>query len=212
MSKHRLPTGAAAIPADKDDKADDAESVAVDTEQVDTERPDSEQPDTERPKRGFSWARVPAFGVLPGLALLLAVGAGYLKWTDSTARDDLQARVESVQAATDSTIVMLSYRPDTVEKDLDAAQDRMTGQFKGSYNTLTHYVVIPEAKQKRISAVANVPVAASVSASVNHAVVLVFVNQTVVVGAEPPTKTASSVRVTLDKISGRWLISDFTPV
>jgi Mce-associated membrane protein len=37
-------------------------------------------------------------------------------------------------------------------------------------------------------------------------VVLVFVNQTVAVGNDPPTDTASNVRVTLDKIGGRWLI------
>jgi Mce-associated membrane protein len=43
-------------------------------------------------------------------------------------------------------------------------------------------------------------------------VVLVFVNQTVVVGQGAPSDTASSVRVTLDKVGGRWLISKFDPV
>jgi Mce-associated membrane protein len=51
-----------------------------------------------------------------------------------------------------------------------------------------------------------------VSAKPDHAVVLVFVNQTVVVGQDAPSDTASSVRVTLDKINGRWLISKFDPV
>jgi Mce-associated membrane protein len=32
------------------------------------------------------------------------------------------------------------------------------------------------------------------------------------VGADAPTSTASSVKVTLDKIGQHWLISDFTPV
>jgi hypothetical protein len=56
-----------------------------------------------------------------------------------------------------------------------------------------------------VSAVATVPAAASVSE--NHAVVLLFVNQTVNMGNIAPTHTASSVRVPLDKIGGRWLIS-----
>jgi Mce-associated membrane protein len=73
-------------------------------------------------------------------------------------------------------------------------------------------VVIPGATQKQISAVATVPAAASVSATENHAVVLVFVNQTVTVGTGAPTDTASSVRVTLDKVADRWLISGFDPV
>jgi len=60
--------------------------------------------------------------------------------------------------------------------------------------------------------VATVPAAASTSATANHAVVLLFVDQTVIVGQDAPSSTASSVRVTLDKINGRWLISGFDPV
>lgn len=84
-----------------------------------------------------------------------------------------------------------------MDTDLGAARDRLTGEFKDSYTSLTHDVVIPGSKQKHISAVANVPAAASMSASADHAVVLVFVNQTVTVGNDPPTDTASNVRVTV---------------
>jgi Mce-associated membrane protein len=42
--------------------------------------------------------------------------------------------------------------------------------------------------------------------------VLLFVDQTVIVGKTAPTNTASSVRVTLDRIDDRWLISQFDPV
>jgi Mce-associated membrane protein len=52
-----------------------------------------------------------------------------------------------------------------VDTDLGAARDRLTGEFKDSYTSLTHDVVIPGSKQKHISAVANVPTAASMSAS-----------------------------------------------
>jgi Mce-associated membrane protein len=95
---------------------------------------------------------------------------------------------------------------------LTAARDRLTGEFKDQYTGLTDNVVIPGAKQKQISAVASVPGAASVSADPGEAVVLLFVNQTVTVGTGVPTDTASSVRVTLDKIGDRWLISKFEPV
>jgi Mce-associated membrane protein len=163
-------------------------------------------------KRSIRWSRVLAYGMLPGLALLLAAAAGGLKWQVGSLREAQLASVESVRAATDGTITMLSYKPDTAEKDLTAAQNRLTGQFKDSYASLTHDVVIPGAKQKQISAVANVPAAASVSATANHAVVLVFVNQTVIVGTDAPTSTTSCVRVTLDKHDGRWLISQFEPI
>jgi hypothetical protein len=52
-----------------------------------------------------------AFGVLPALALVLAVAAGFLKWQDSSVRDGDIADIASVQAAKDSTIAMLWYGP-----------------------------------------------------------------------------------------------------
>jgi Mce-associated membrane protein len=183
-------------------------------EDSDGESPQSEVPDTTvaQAKRRVSWRRVIARGVLPTLALLLALGAGYLKWVDGSARDAQTASAESVRAAVESTIAMLSYEADTADKDLTAATGRLTGSFKDSYSSLIHDVVIPGAKEKSISAMANVPAAASVSSSANHAVVLVFINQSTTIGNEAPTSTASSVRVTLDKVQNRWLISQFDPV
>jgi Mce-associated membrane protein len=157
-------------------------------------------------------SRVLAYGVLPAIALVLAMAAGYLKWTASSGRESDTARIESVQAATNGTIKLLSYHPDTVERDLGSARDLLSGSFRDSYSSLTNDVVIPGAKQKQISAVATVPGATSMSASRSHAVVLVFVNQTVIVGKDAPSSTTSAVKVTLDKSDGRWLISDFTPV
>jgi Mce-associated membrane protein len=164
------------------------------------------------PKRQTDWSRIVAFAVLPALAFLLVIGAGVLKFMDSGVRTSDTAREESVQTAKDSTVALLSYKPDTVEQQLTAARDRLTGEFKDQYTGLTDNVVIPGAKQKQISAVASVPGAASVSADPGEAVVLLFVNQTVTVGTGVPTDTASSVRVTLDKIGDRWLISKFEPV
>ena len=166
----------------------------------------------DKPKRRVNWSRVLAFGVLPVLALLLAAAAGFLKWQDNSIREDEIARIESVQAAKDSTIALLTYKPDTVEQQLGAARELLTGDFRDSYTALTNDVVIPGAKERQISALASIPAAASVSAEPNHAVVLLFVNQSVVVGTDAPTDTASSVRVGLDKVDGRWLISEFDPV
>jgi Mce-associated membrane protein len=158
------------------------------------------------------WVRMVAYGLLPTVAFLLAGGAGYLKWQADSARDVVTAQSQSVTAATEGTVALLSYQAASVDKQLTAARDRLTGSFRDSYGALIHDVVIPGAQQKQISAVATVPAAASVSATRDHAVVLVFVDQSVTVGADTPTSTASSVKVTLDRIGDRWLISDFTPV
>jgi Mce-associated membrane protein len=159
-----------------------------------------------------NWSRVLVYGVLPAVGLVLAMAAGFLKWQDSSIRDADLSRIESVTAAKETTIALLTFRPDTIEKDVQAARDRLTGGFRETYTQVTRDVLIPHAKERRVSAVARVPEAASVSASENHAVVLVFVDQTVTVGTSAPADAPSSVRVTLDKVGGRWLTSGFDQV
>lgn len=198
---------------------DDTEA-AEESESAGESEESAELPDGD--KRKTNWPRVLAYGVLPGLALLLALAAGFSRWeyvsSDYGAVPPIASEqnpspaLESMNAARDSTIKMLSYKPDTVDQQLNAARDLLTGDFRDSYTSLITDVVIPGAQQKQISAVASVPAIASVSADPKHAVVLVFVNQTVVVGQDLPSDTASSVRVTLDKVDGRWLISEFEPV
>jgi Mce-associated membrane protein len=206
--------------------ADDPAAMLMDTDELDDgaqpeKASDSDDPDIGREPGAKRQAkhRLPidrpkifAYVVLPTLALLLAAAAGYLAWQTSTAHRSEIARVESTAAAKDTTIALLSYKPDTVEKDLAAARDRLTGTFKDSYTQLTHDVVIPGAKQKHIAAVATVPAAAAVHATPNHAVVLLYVNQTTTIGTDAPSDSVSVVRVTLDNVNGRWLVSEFDPV
>lgn len=195
---------AAQDPAEKDDSGDGAAAAPK-------EASDAADP-ADRSRRANGRRQALAYGVLPALVILLAMAAGLLKFWDASARASEVARTESVQAAKDSTVAMLSYQPGSVEADLAAAQDLLTGEFRDAFIELTNDVVVPGAKEKRISTVASVPGAASVTATPNHAVVLVFVNQSAIVGSDAPTDTASSIRVTLDKIDGRWLISGFDPI
>jgi Mce-associated membrane protein len=197
-------TDGIAVLAEKPEVCDEPEAGELDAAGVEPVEP--------RRSRRRLWGRVVAFGILPALAILLASGAGYLKWLDASARASQVAAAQSVQAATEDTIAMLSYHPDTAEKDLTAARDRLTGSFRDSYTRLINEVVISGAKEKQISAVATVPAAASVSATENHSVVVLFVNQTTNIGDDPPSATASSVRVTLDKVDERWLVSQFEPI
>ena len=195
-----------------DDKPDLAEVETEITVEGGDSYPEIIADEPPPPKTGFSWSRLAAFVILPVIAMLLGAAAGYLKWEDSSRREAETARSQAVAAAKDSTVALLSYKPDTVEKDLGAARDRLTGTFLDAYTQLVNTVVIPGAKEKKISALATVPAAAPVSAKADRAVVLLFVDQTVTVGSDAPTNTTSSVRVTLDKVGGRWLISAFDPI
>ncbi len=197
--------------ADDTGELEDVETT--DEPEADASEPTGEpEAASDTPKRRIQWSRLVAFVLLPALALALALGAGYLKWRDNSVRNSETAARTSVQAARDITIALLSYTPDQVEQQLGDARNLLTGEFRDSYTSLTNDVVIPGAREKQISAVASVPAAASVSATATEAVVLVFVNQTVIVGQDAPTDTASSVRVTLEKVGDSWLISKFDPV
>ena len=121
------------------------------------------------------------------------------------------ARVESVQAARDGVEKLLTYQPDQVRQQLTDARALTTGSFRSDYAAMTQGVIVG-AEQNHISAVTKAPAAASMSASPDHAVVLVFINQTVVVGDQTPTATPTSVKVTLDREGGKWLISGFETV
>jgi Mce-associated membrane protein len=196
--------------ADEAEAADEADLLDVDETEAAEHAAHAAEAPVERGSR-FSWTRLLVVG-LPALALIIALGVGYLKWLDGTARESRAAAETSVRAASESTVAILSYTPETVDRDLKAATDRLTAGFRQQYTQLVNDVVAPGAKQQHITAVATVPAAASVSATGKHAVVLVFVDQTTTIGNDAPTQTTSSVRVSLENVDGRWLISQFDPV
>jgi Mce-associated membrane protein len=176
---------------------------------------DSIESNVEQAAEASKWLRakcILVFSVFPLLALILAAASGYLKWQVDSPREAQAARTESVQAATENTIAILSYQPDNAEKELTAARGRLAEPFRDQYTKLITDVVIPGAKQKKISAIATVPAAASMLATHNRAVVLVFIDQSIVIGVDAPTASSSTVRVTMQRDGERWLISQFDPV
>lgn len=153
-----------------------------------------------------------AFVALPALAVVLGAGAGLLQWQAGAQRGADSAADDAVSAAGEAAVVMLSYRSDTVEQDLLAARDRLTGEFVQSYTDLVNKVVIPGAREKKISAAARVAAMAPVSVAAGHVVTLAFIDQTITMGSDAPSDTSSSVRITMDRVGQRWLVSGFDPV
>jgi Mce-associated membrane protein len=199
--------------AEPDDTPEDdatPEDAAPEDDATPEDEDSAEQSEPE-PRSGVPWSRVLAFGVLPALALVLAISAGVLKWQVNEARQDDAARTESLKAARDTVTVMLTYEPAKIDEQLAQARDLLTGPFRDTYITMTNDIVIPGAKQQGITAVASVPGAAIESVDKNRAVTMLYVNQKVSVGGQMPTDNLSTVRVTLDKVGDRWLVSQFEP-
>ena len=123
------------------------------------------------------------------------------------------AQQQALEAAQQGTTTLLSYAPETIDKDLAAAKSNLTGEFLTYYSKFTDQILATAAKQKAIKTEAKVVRAAVSEMYPDRAVVLLFVNQVTTSKDRPdPALATSSVLVTLTKEQGRWLISEFNPV
>lgn len=118
-----------------------------------------------------------------------------------------------LKAAGDGTVALLSYAPDSLDRDFSAAKSHLTGDFLSYYTQFTQEIVAPAAKQKSVKTTAAVVRSAVSEIHPDSATVLVFVNQATT-SAENPNGSfaASAVKVGMSKIDGNWLISSFDPV
>jgi Mce-associated membrane protein len=70
-----------------------------DTTSKDAESDEIQLTQRKRATKQTRASRALAFGIMPAVALLLALAAGYLKWEDSSTRDDQVAGLEATQVA-----------------------------------------------------------------------------------------------------------------
>ncbi|MGA5544620.1 twin-arginine translocation pathway signal [Mycobacterium sp. NPDC051198] len=118
-----------------------------------------------------------------------------------------------VQAASDGTVALLSYAPDSLDQDFTNAKSHLTGDFLSYYTDFTTKIVKPAAGQKKVKTNAKVVQGAAVEVKPESADVLLFINQTTTSQEIPDgSYSVSAVKVGLSKIDGNWLISSFDPV
>ena len=193
---------------------DEPTSTATEADAIETQAP-------PKPKRAaFSRVRKGAGRHWAAIALTVALvaAAGLASWMfffvykPDRATDD-QAMQSAVKAASDGTVALLSYSPDSLDKDFATAKSKLTGSFLSYYTQFTEQIVAPAAKQKSVKTQAAVVRAALSEIHPDSAVVLVFINQTTESKDRPdPSFINSAVRVSLQRIDGGWLISSFDPV
>ncbi|MGA5539763.1 hypothetical protein [Mycolicibacterium nivoides] len=193
----------------------DAEEASKDAEADETEANESEADETAEepaePEPSRARRRVGLPVVLGAIALVLALTCAVLRWLTVSEDQSATARDEAVQAAKEITAQMLSYETETVDQQLTAARDRMTGDFLGTYTAMINEV-IPAAHAQQIAAVAEVLRAGTVSVKPGTVELVLFVNQSVQVGNHMPQKTPSVARATMVKEGDRWLMSEYEPV
>ncbi len=200
--------------AEKPTDADAAENIE------DADAADNDGKEPGRLKRFAAQAKTRASGkIVPAVLALLVVASlallGGLYWFSyrSDRATDAAATKAAISAASEGTVAVLSYAPDTLDRDFSSAKSHLTGDFLSYYDQFTQQIVAPAAKQKSVKTNAVVLRAAVSELHPNSAVVLLFVNQSTQSKDRPePTFTNSSVTVTLTKANGKWLISSFNPV
>jgi Mce-associated membrane protein len=152
------------------------------------------------------------------LAVLVVISVALLGWSLyflylPDRETDAAAAKSALSAASDGTVAVLSYSPETVDRDFAAAKSHLTGDFLKYYEQFTQQIVGPAAKQKGVKTTA-VVLRAALSGELHpdSANVLLFVNQTTQSKDRPePTMTSSSVVAIMTKADGKWLISSFNP-
>jgi Mce-associated membrane protein len=185
---------------------------------VSPDKRDDEKPG--RLKRFAGRARKRASGkVLAAVLAVLVVASlalvGSLFWFSyrPDRATDAAAAKAAISAASEGTVAVLSYSPDTLDRDFSSAKSHLTGDFLSYYDQFTQQIVAPAAKQKSVKTTAVVLRAALSEFHPDSANVLLFVNQSTQSKDRPePTFTNSSVSVKLTKAGGKWLISSFNPV
>lgn len=145
------------------------------------------------------------------VAVVLAAALLTFQYRPDTRGDAVRNEVRT--AATEGTVALLSYSPDSLDRDFAAARSRMTGDFLTYYTQFTEKVIAPAATEKSVRTSATIVRSAVAELHGDSAVALLFINQTTTSAEKPePALAASSVRVTLSKVDDSWLISSFDPV
>jgi Mce-associated membrane protein len=200
--------------AETEGAADSEETAAVEP----AEGSDGEVPG--RLKRFGARAKKTSSGRIAAalLALLVVTSLALLAWQfyfyyRPDRATDAEAAKAAISAASEGTVAVLSYSPDTIDRDLSSAKSHLTGDFLTYYSQFTDQIVRPAAKQKSVKTSAVVLRHALSEFRPDSATVLLFVNQSTQSKDRPePTLTSSSVLVTMTKANGKWLISSFNPV
>lgn len=167
--------------------------------------PETKQRDSRIPRRGLPTA--PLIALLITTALMAAVTAFVWYQVRQHAATET-ARQAGLEASRDAARVLFSYDYRTLGKDFSAGQALTTGAFRKQYADTTARLVTPVATEKKAVVKAEVVIAGVVRATPDTVVTIVFVNQVTTSSLTAgPKVDLSRVRMTLQHVQGRWLVS-----
>jgi Mce-associated membrane protein len=141
------------------------------------------------------------------VAMLVANGVIWHQVRQHSATE--RARQAALDTTRDAARVLFSYDYRTLSKDFSAGKSVTTGKFRSEYSTTTSKVVAPLAVKQKVVVKAEVVTAGVVRATSTTVVTIVYVNQVTTSSlAAAPKIDLSRVRMTLEHVGGRWLVSN----
>ncbi len=151
--------------------------------------------------------------ILLTLVLLAATGNAarifYFDYRPDVQTDNAAAH-QVIKAASDGAVALLSYSPETLDRDISNAKSRLTDDYLAYYQRFADQIVGPAAQRGQVTTTASVVKAALSEMRPNSAVVLVFLRQKTASKEKPqPVVASSSIRVEMTKVNGSWLIEKF---
>jgi len=203
---------------DEDIDEVDADEVDETAEDIDEEDEDEDDPDeeaggllkrkrtkSERPKR--PWSHYARRSVLPLLLVASLAVSGFLGWKLWQEHQVKLAGQQAQQAAVAYAQILTSIDSNKVDDNFRQVLDGATGEFKDMY-TQSSVQLRQLLIDNKASAHGVVVDSAVQSESTNKVVVLVFIDQTVANTAAPdPRIDRSRIKMTMEKVDGRWRAS-----
>jgi Mce-associated membrane protein len=201
---------------DETEKVTDEAVEAAEKDDATTEAETQPEPRGGVVPKSVRWARAQLGAILLVAALIASAGVAawlYFEQYRPDQQTNPAAAGVALDAAKNGTVALLSYSPESLDKDFAAAKSHLTGDFLSYYTQFTEQIVTPAAKQKSVKTTAAVVRAAVSELHPDSAVVLVFINQNTTSKENPDGSfAASAVKVGLKKINDTWLIGSFDPV
>lgn len=147
--------------------------------------------------------------IIAAVTCLGAMLCGGLAWERLHREADGSAAETAAETAVPT---LLSYNVARLDEDLAAGASLTTGQFAREYAPLVNRVLRPAGAAKQVVTSATVSGSAVVSNDGDGVVVLMFINrQSTSVSHPVPQIDADALRVTMQRVDGRWLIAGLVP-
>jgi hypothetical protein len=143
-------------------------------------------------------------------ALVATLATGYVKWF-APDRELAQDTAEVVQIATDLTVATTSFTPGAPEAAIDKAASYMAPDRVDALKDQLGKAV-GDLQKRQVTAQGKVISAGVEAVGPDAASVAVILRGVQSIPGQPPTNSVLSLRVSLIKRDGRWLVTDVAPI